>query len=183
MQQKFSQLVRDARTNRGLSQRALADLLSRQGLSIDASGINRIELGSREPRLNEIRQLVSVLGLDRESVLSPDPDAETLGNQAAAREHLLEARRAASSFIRYFAAIGNTVVADSYPDVNPAARALRLELEKYVDDQEPATSILCDDQRLQYYDELLKLVIRNIVIAKKWDVSGDDEGPDHESAT
>lgn len=174
VQTGFSKLVRDARVERGLSQRRLAELLTEEGISIDASGINRIEGGTREPRLSEVRALTSLLDLDRDAVLARSSDAETAGYRAAAREHFLEARRATADFVRFFNAVGKAVQADCHPDPNPAAAQLRRELEQVARTEDPTLTI--PETQAEYYEALLMLVVSNIVDAQRWDVK-DDPAP------
>jgi transcriptional regulator with XRE-family HTH domain len=170
-QTEFATLVKEARRDRGLSLRELADVLAQTGVKIDSSGLNRIEQGSREPRLSEARALTNVLGLDRDAVLTASADAETLGNQAAAREHFLSARKSVADFVRYFDAVGNSVVSTSHPDPNPAAAELRRELTEYVAAQEPAHGVI--ESEAAYYESLLTLVVQNIVKAYRWDIDED----------
>ena len=56
---EFALQVRLAREAMGLSQRTLADQTG-----IDRSGIARIEMGERDPRLSEVATLVEALRID-----------------------------------------------------------------------------------------------------------------------
>jgi transcriptional regulator with XRE-family HTH domain len=62
--EKFGDVVRDARERRQWSQRRLAELLDEAGVRLDPSAITRIERGTRDVKLREATAIASVLGID-----------------------------------------------------------------------------------------------------------------------
>lgn len=56
--------MKEARLASRLTQRALADQLHEQGVSVDQAAIARMESGSREPRLSEAVVIARLLGLN-----------------------------------------------------------------------------------------------------------------------
>ncbi|WAC65753.1 helix-turn-helix transcriptional regulator [Agrococcus sp. SL85] len=86
----FGAAVAAARSDLGLSQRALAARLVDDGLQIDASGLSRLESGGRTPRLDEAVALANALGTQLSSMLAPGVKLGTQVSRAASR---LEAMR------------------------------------------------------------------------------------------
>ena len=68
---KFAQRMRELRESKGLSQEKLAELIK-----VSVMTVRRWEWGQRVPRLEEIKQLVSVLGITTDELLN-GADAQT----------------------------------------------------------------------------------------------------------
>ena len=76
MSKKLGNLIKEARTNKGLSQAALAEQVD----GITASDVGKIERGEKEPAQDVIKQIAKVLGVTQKSLL----DAAT-GKTTAAK--------------------------------------------------------------------------------------------------
>jgi transcriptional regulator with XRE-family HTH domain len=95
--EKFGDVVREARERRDWSQRRLAELLDEAGVRLDPSAITRIERGTRDVKLREATAIASVLGIDLAKSL--DQIAFTQAQQfhvktAALADAAVQARRA-----------------------------------------------------------------------------------------
>lgn len=86
----FGAAVASARASLGLSQRALAAQLAADGLQIDASGLSRLESGTRTPRLDEAVALANALGEHLGSMVS---SGISLGAQVKRGVERLESMR------------------------------------------------------------------------------------------
>ena len=87
IENRFGEAVLDGRHRQGLSQKALADLLTERGLAVDASAISRIEKGARAIRLSEAAIIADVLGFslaDLERTRDPQDDLARLQNSIEA---------------------------------------------------------------------------------------------------
>ena len=74
IENRFGEAVLDGRHRQGLSQKAMADLLTERGLAVDASAISRIEKGARAIRLSEAAIIAVVLGFSLADIERPrDP--------------------------------------------------------------------------------------------------------------
>lgn len=79
MSKKLGNLIKEARTAKGLSQAALAEKVD----GITASDVSKIERGEKEPAQDAIKQIAKVLGVTQKSLL----DAATgAGKTTAARK-------------------------------------------------------------------------------------------------
>jgi transcriptional regulator with XRE-family HTH domain len=67
----FGQNLRQARTQKGWSQRRLAEELDSRGLKLDPSAVTRIELGSRVIKLQEAAVAAECLGVDLQELMKP----------------------------------------------------------------------------------------------------------------
>ena len=76
MSKKLGNLIKEARTNKGLSQASLAEQVD----GITASDVGKIERGEKEPAQDVIKQIAKVLGVTQKSLL----DAAT-GKTTAAK--------------------------------------------------------------------------------------------------
>jgi len=73
MQQDFSRLMERYRKSQKLSYRAFSErLFEMTDVSIDASGLQRIEAGTREPRLSEAIAIAQALGTDLGLMIESD---------------------------------------------------------------------------------------------------------------
>ena len=87
IENRFGEAVLDGRHRQGLSQKAMADLLTERGLAVDASAISRIEKGTRAIRLSEAAIIADVLGFslaDLERTRDPRDDLARLQNSIEA---------------------------------------------------------------------------------------------------
>lgn len=66
---RFGEAVIAARAALSWSQRTLADQLTSVGVNLDASGVSRIENGTRMPRLDEAVAIANVTGMDLQGML------------------------------------------------------------------------------------------------------------------
>ena len=74
IENRFGEAVLNGRHRQGLSQKAMADLLTERGLALDASAISRIEKGARAIRLSEAAIIADVLGFSLADIERPrDP--------------------------------------------------------------------------------------------------------------
>ena len=81
IENRFGEAVLNGRHRQGLSQKAMADLLTERGLAVDASAISRIEKGARAIRLSEAAIIADVLGFslaDLERTRDPQDDLARL---------------------------------------------------------------------------------------------------------
>lgn len=62
MNQTFSDVLKSARSDAGLTQRALADALKERGVQVDQAAVARMEKGEREPKLSEAIAISETLG-------------------------------------------------------------------------------------------------------------------------
>ena len=77
IENRFGEAVLNGRHRQGLSQKAMADLLTDRGLAVDASAISRIEKGGRAIRLSEAAIIADVLGFSLADLERPrDPRDE-----------------------------------------------------------------------------------------------------------
>ena len=65
MSKKLGNLIKEARTAKGLSQAALAEKVD----GISASDVSKIERGEKEPVQDVIKQIAKVLGVTQKSLL------------------------------------------------------------------------------------------------------------------
>lgn len=65
MSKKLGNLIKEARTTKGLTQSALADKVS----GITASDVSKIERGEKEPTQDVLKQIAKVLGVTQKSLL------------------------------------------------------------------------------------------------------------------
>lgn len=70
----FGQIVARYRTGYGLSQKAFADLLTQNGMPVDASAVSRLESGKRAVPLAELYVIADTLKLAPKHLLPPRPN-------------------------------------------------------------------------------------------------------------
>ena len=80
MSKKLGNLIKEARTAKGLSQAALAEKVD----GVTASDISKIERGEKEPSQAAIRQIAKVLGVTQKSLLEA-ATTTTAGKTTAAK--------------------------------------------------------------------------------------------------
>ena len=78
MSKKLGNLIREARTAKGLSQAALAEQIE----GISSSDVSKIERGEKEPVQDVIKQIAKVLGVTQKSLLDA---ADASGKTAAGK--------------------------------------------------------------------------------------------------
>ena len=78
MSKKLGNLIREARTAKGLSQAALAEQIE----GISSSDVSKIERGEKEPVQDAIKQIAKVLGVTQKSLLDA---ADGSGKNAAGK--------------------------------------------------------------------------------------------------
>lgn len=74
----FREAVIHGRTSRGLSQRELVERLADLGVSMYQSGLAKIEKGDREPKIDEVVAIATVLGFSLDSLSGSGPSADAL---------------------------------------------------------------------------------------------------------
>ena len=84
-EERFGRLVRAAREAREWTQEALVRHLKDAGLTLDQSGVARIESGKRLVRLNEVVALAKVLGIDLQAIDLTDHAVDVRNIEAALR--------------------------------------------------------------------------------------------------
>ena len=86
MSKKLGNLIKEARTNKGLSQASLAEQVD----GITASDVGKIERGEKEPAQDVIKQIAKVLGVTQKSLLDAATGkttaAKTTSGKTAARK-------------------------------------------------------------------------------------------------
>ena len=81
MSKKLGNLIREARTAKGLSQAALAEQIE----GISSSDVSKIERGEKEPVQDAIKQIAKVLGVTQKSLLdAADGSGKTATGKTAA---------------------------------------------------------------------------------------------------
>lgn len=87
-ERRFGARVRQARTERGWSQRELAADLAAKGIKLDPSAITRLEKGQRPIRLDEAATLAEIFGIPLEEMIKPPTgiiaEAANIATQLAA---------------------------------------------------------------------------------------------------
>ena len=114
--EKFGDVVRDARERRQLSQRRLAELLEEAGVRLDPSAITRIERGTRDVKLREATVIASVLGIDLGKSLDQIAFSQAQQFQigtAAVAAAAVQARRTLAEVLEQFNRIGLNVDEDT----------------------------------------------------------------------
>lgn len=107
--------VKAAREARGWSQRDLAKELTKRGAPINQAALSRLEMGEREPRFAEVKELAQVFGVSMEALdIAPEEFSRTVewtairGAFSDARRDLRQAadryERAADRLVTYMAA-------------------------------------------------------------------------------
>jgi transcriptional regulator with XRE-family HTH domain len=93
----FSNWLRTARTQAGLSQQKVADAMTAQGLGFFQTTVAKIEQGQRPLRLDEAAALTRLFGttIDAALGLKPDDPGSIAASQLAVRTSLLWQIRAA----------------------------------------------------------------------------------------
>ena len=81
MSKKLGNLIKEARTAKGLSQAALAEKVD----GISASDVSKIERGEKEPVQDVIKQIAKVLGVTQKSLLDAATGKTTSGKTTAAK--------------------------------------------------------------------------------------------------
>ncbi|MBI5536688.1 MAG: helix-turn-helix transcriptional regulator [Deltaproteobacteria bacterium] len=98
--------MRKARTDRGWSQRTLAEELDKLDVKLDPSAVTRIERGSREVKLREAVAIAAVLAVPLQDLAPPptsSPRDHFVSCLASATEQGLAARQALASMSMYYA--------------------------------------------------------------------------------
>lgn len=72
----FGKKVARFRTEDGMSQKKLAEELTRKGMSVDASAVSRLEAGKRALPLAEIYTIAEVLGVSVKSLIPAMPNSK-----------------------------------------------------------------------------------------------------------
>ncbi len=78
MSKKLGQLVKNARTDKGLTQAAVADRVD----GLTASDLSKIERGEKEPSQEVLRQMARVLGVTQKSLLEAATGKSSAGAAA-----------------------------------------------------------------------------------------------------
>ena len=81
MSKKQGNLIKEARTNKGLSQAALAEQVD----GITASDVGKIERGEKEPAQDVIKQIAKVLGVTQKSLLDAATGKTTAAKTASGK--------------------------------------------------------------------------------------------------
>lgn len=77
----FGEKLKQARTRKGLTQRELAEIMK-----VSKNTITSWEIGTREPNVLSIKQLLSVLGLSADELLETSQEEKAPALQKAERE-------------------------------------------------------------------------------------------------
>lgn len=81
MSKKLGNLIKEARTNKGLSQASLAEQVD----GITASDVGKIERGEKEPAQDVIKQIAKVLGVTQKSLLDAATGKTTAAKTASGK--------------------------------------------------------------------------------------------------
>ncbi|RPE75213.1 MULTISPECIES: helix-turn-helix domain-containing protein [unclassified Frondihabitans] len=94
---KVGSLIAARRSALGLSQRAFAESLAGQGMTVDASAVSRIESGARVLRVTELLAIATLLDVRLGDLVPQSPSEDPLRHQKigllSARANLLEGLR------------------------------------------------------------------------------------------
>lgn len=93
MQHEFGSTLERLRKQRKLSFRGMSEALEESaGVSIDASGIQRIETGAREPRLYEAIAIANLFGTTVQSMAQPTKTTQSVAELRGLLERYERAR-------------------------------------------------------------------------------------------
>lgn len=129
--QEFGRRVAAARKQVELSQRALAELLGKRGISIDSAAVSRIENGQRSARLEEAVGIAEVLSLPITELMPARREAEQMA-------------RARQSALKY--------LDDALYKLTSAAGSLEYFAVLVERDPEMARKVFRDERPYQSYD-------------------------------
>lgn len=149
----FGKAVLDWRQARGVSQRALAEILTADGMTADASAVSRIEKGTRSVRLTEALTIARALDVDLDDLV-----AET----RAPSDNFERMRRAANSDLTELQEISLAVAQDL------------AELVGFVDEHPEVLARLSDDRFPTPTDGRSYLAW----IAARWRANAEQSGPE-----
>ncbi len=107
-QKAFREAVVEYRKARGLTQRDLADRLTRSGIAMPQSTLAKVERGSREPKLDEAVAIARLLGFSLDDELDTDEGAEALAVQSV-NIHSFTAREALENLTRSYIDLIETI--------------------------------------------------------------------------
>jgi transcriptional regulator with XRE-family HTH domain len=185
--QAFGQNMRSARSQKGWSQRELAEALDTRGVRLDPSAVTRIERGAREVKLREAVEIADCLSIDLQQLLrpaGPDPLSMVLELRRFAEKRMRSGRFAFAELGHYARAMQE--ILEVRPEARDRLRRLRGRSET-VDSHELVVGELEDllrdlqwadpDFEVEDVDEQLGGVLQRVVNAAVQDLfTGEDSG-------